>query len=88
MIITFDKMLAKKCLILKNSYKGNELEKKPFMGEAKRRKQNGLPPKGPKKSVSKSVSSNIFVKYPRLPYILIVLGVLYLIFDLVKYYNR
>ena len=58
------------------------------MGEAKRRQQNGLPPKGPKKSASKVVSNNFFVKYPRLPYILIGLGVLYLIFDLVKYYNR
>ncbi len=58
------------------------------MGEAKRRKQNGLPPKGPKKSLSKGVKNKLFVKYPRLPYILIGVGVLYLIFDLVKYYNR
>ena len=58
------------------------------MGEAKRRKQNGLLPKGPKKSLSKAVNNKLFVKYPRLPYILVGLGVLYLIFDLVKYYNR
>ncbi len=58
------------------------------MGEAKRRKDKGLPPKGTKKSVEKSLSGNFFIKYPRLPYILVGLGVIYLIFDLVKYYNR
>ena len=58
------------------------------MGEAKRRKEKGLPPKGPKKLVSKQVTSNFFLKYPRLPYILVGLGVLYLVFDLVRYYNR
>ncbi len=58
------------------------------MGEAKRRKEKGLPPKGSKKSVEKSLSRGFFVKYPLLPYILVGLGVIYLIFDLVKYYNR
>ena len=80
-------MLAKKVLDFKNSCKGNEIESRS-MGEAKRRKQNGLPSKGPKKSLSKGVKNKLFVKYPRLPYILIGVGVLYLIFDLVKYYNR
>ncbi len=58
------------------------------MGEAKRRKDKGLPPKGPRKTESKTTSSNFFSKYPRLPYILVGLGVIYLIFDVVKYYNR
>jgi hypothetical protein len=80
-------MLAKKVLDFKNSCKGNEIESRS-MGEAKRWKQNGLPSKGPKKSLSKGVKNKLFVKYPRLPYILIGVGVLYLIFDLVKYYNR
>jgi len=64
--ITFDFMLAKKVLDFKNSCKGNEIESRS-MGEAKRRKQNGLPSKGPKKSLSKGVKNKLFIKYPRLP---------------------
>ena len=55
------------------------------MGEARRRKEQGLAPKGTKNS---EVKNNLLVKYPRLPSILIVLGILYLVFDLVKFYNR
>ncbi len=58
------------------------------MGEARRRKEQGLAPKGPKKSKKKDGSQNLFVKYPRLPYILVLLGIIYLIFDLIKYYSR
>ncbi|AAP99704.1 hypothetical protein EV11_0859 [Prochlorococcus sp. SS52] len=57
------------------------------MGEAKRRKEQGLAPKTIKKE-SKSDSLNLFVKYPRLPYILVSIGVIYLLFDLIRYYNR
>ena len=56
------------------------------MGEAKRRKAMGLAPKGSKKS--KGNSQNPFIKYPRLPYILAGLGVIYLIFDLINYYKN
>ena len=56
------------------------------MGEAKRRKEQGLAPKTKKASKEDSVS--LFVKYPRLPYIIVGLIVIYLIFDLVKYYNN
>ncbi len=58
------------------------------MGEAKRRKEQGLPVRNTNKSDTKVVSKNIFIKYPRLSYIILVLGVIYLIFDLVQYYNR
>ncbi len=54
------------------------------MGEAKRRKEKGLPPKK-KKVMKKSTSSNPLTKYPRLPlYIGLAFGI-YLIFDLVKF---
>ena len=56
------------------------------MGESKRRKEMGLPPKSPKKLSAKSDSQSLFVKYPKLPYILIGAFVVFLIFDLVKYY--
>ncbi len=58
------------------------------MGEAKRRKMQGLPPKGRKTSESKLGSTSLLVKYPRLPYILIIIAIIYLTFDLVKYYSR
>ncbi len=58
------------------------------MGEAKRRKDQGLAPKGGKELKSKVGLKNLFIKYPRLPYILVGIGIIYLIFDLVKYYNR
>ncbi len=58
------------------------------MGEAKRRKELGLSPRAIKKTKSEIGPRNLFFKYPRLTYILIGLGVVYLIFDLVKYYNR
>ena len=53
------------------------------MGEAKRRKEQGLPPKT-KKSASKSKSPGLFVKYPRLPLYLIGLFVIVFIVDLIK----
>lgn len=60
------------------------------MGEAKRRKEKGLPPKIMKKE-KKEVNSNIFQKLRRsqiLPIILAVGFVIFLIFDLVRYYNQ
>ncbi len=57
------------------------------MGEAKRRKEQGLPPKSPKKSESKSNFQSLLVKYPRLPYIFIGIFIVYLIFDVIKYYT-
>ena len=54
------------------------------MGEAKRRKAQGLPPKV-KKDESRSLREGILVKYPRLPlYLGVVFGV-YLIFDLIRF---
>ena len=55
--------------------------------EAKRREKLGLAPKKQKEE-EKTVSPNLFIKNPRLPYIFIALGVIYLIYDLIKYYNR
>ena len=57
------------------------------MGEAKRRKEMGLVPKS-SKTVIKSRFGNLFIRYPILTYILVGAGVIYLIFDLFKYYNR
>ena len=57
------------------------------MGEAKRRKEMGLVPKS-SKTVIKSRFGNLFIRYPILTYILVGVGVIYLIFDLFKYYNR
>tara|TARA_B100000700_G_C14767395_1_gene725054 strand:- start:125 stop:298 length:174 start_codon:yes stop_codon:yes gene_type:complete len=54
------------------------------MGEAKRRKEQGLPPKVQKKSDSKTDSVGLFTKYPRLPLYLIGLFVIVLIVDLIK----
>lgn len=53
------------------------------MGEAKRRKQKGLPPKEPKKT-TKNNSINILAKYPRLPLYLGLIFGIYLIFDWIK----
>jgi len=60
------------------------------MGEAKRRKEQGLAPKGPKETGSKTRrdTPNIFAKYQILPYILVGIFVAYLLYDLIKYYVR
>ena len=60
------------------------------MGEAKRRKEQGLPPKTIKKE-KKSDSTNIIQKLRRnqiLPIVLAVGFVIFLIVDLVRYYNQ
>ena len=60
------------------------------MGEAKRRKEQGLPPKTIKKE-KKDISPNIIQKLRRnqiLPVVLAVGFVIFLIFDLVRYYNQ
>ncbi len=56
------------------------------MGEAKRRKEMGLLPRDHKQK-AKSSPSNLFTKYPKLPFILILLGASYLVYDLIKYYT-
>ena len=60
------------------------------MGEAKRRKEQGLAPKGPKETGSKAKTDtpNVFAKYQILPYILVGIFVAYLLYDLIKYYVR
>tara|TARA_Y100001968_G_C19150554_1_gene615948 strand:- start:525 stop:704 length:180 start_codon:yes stop_codon:yes gene_type:complete len=58
------------------------------MGEAKRRKQAGLAPKKTRKESSKSKSSNLLAKYPKLGLYLGAAFLLYLIYDLVNYYTR
>jgi len=60
------------------------------MGEAKRRKEQGLPPRAIKKE-KKDESSNILQKLRRnqiLPVLLALGFVVFLIFDLVRYYNQ
>ena len=60
------------------------------MGEAKRRKEQGLPPKAIKKE-KKDDSPNIFQKIrrnPIFPLILAIGFVIFLIVDLVRYYNQ
>ena len=60
------------------------------MGEAKRRKEQGLPPRVIKK-VKKDDQPNIFQKLRRnqiLPVILAISFVVFLIVDLVRYYNQ
>ncbi len=54
------------------------------MGEAKRRREQGLAPKGPKKEELKSRQFNLLTKYPRLPLYIGVLFGIYLIFDWIK----
>ena len=60
------------------------------MGEAKRRKEQGLPPRVIKKG-KQDDQPNIFQKLRRnqiLPVILAIGFVLFLIIDLVRYYNQ
>ena len=60
------------------------------MGEAKRRKEQGLPPRAIKKD-KKDDNSNIFQRLRRnqlLPIILAMSFVIFLIVDLVRYYNQ
>ena len=60
------------------------------MGEAKRRKEQGLPPRAIKKE-KKEDSTNAFQKLRRnqiLPVILAFGFVIFLIVDLVRYYNQ
>ena len=60
------------------------------MGEAKRRKEKGLPPKSTKK-IKKDESSDLFQKLRRnqiLPVILALGFVIFLVVDLIRYYNQ
>jgi len=56
------------------------------MGEAKRRQEQGLPPR-PKKEEKKADTPNIFARYQILPYILIGGFMIFLIYDVIKYYS-
>ena len=61
-----------------------------IMGEAKRRKEQGLPPRVIKKD-NKDQTPNIFERLRRnqiLPVILALGFVIFLIIDLVRYYNQ
>ena len=60
------------------------------MGEAKRRKEQGLPPKQKKKEKKeeKSNSFNSLFKGPRLGLYLGAAFVIYLIYDVIHYYTR
>ena len=55
------------------------------MGEAKRRKELGLAPKGSKVSVSKTENKTILSRYPYLPGIVIILILFALVFDWTKF---
>ena len=60
------------------------------MGEAKRRKELGLPPKEiKKKKIEKKAGflSNVSAKYPFLPFILGGVLLIVLIVDLINYYK-
>ncbi len=57
------------------------------MGEAKRRKEAGLKPKT-KKIKNTQRNLNLLAKYPRIGLYLAVAFVIYLIFDVIQYYNR
>ena len=60
------------------------------MGEAKSRKEMGLPPRAIKKE-KKAENPNIFQRLRRnqiLPVLLAIGFVIFLIFDLVRYYNQ
>ena len=60
------------------------------MGEAKRRKEQGLPPRAIKKE-KKDENPNVFQKFRRnqiLPIVLALGFVIFLIVDLVRYYNQ
>ena len=58
------------------------------MGEAKRRKEQGLPPKKQKKEKNQENlnSLNALFKGPRLVFYLAAAFVIYLIYDVVQYY--
>ena len=56
------------------------------MGEAKRRKEQGLPPR-PKKEEKEADTPNIFARYQILPYILVGGFIIFLIYDVIKYYS-
>tara|TARA_Y100001968_G_scaffold276874_1_gene271392 strand:+ start:219 stop:401 length:183 start_codon:yes stop_codon:yes gene_type:complete len=60
------------------------------MGEAKRRKEQGLPPRAIKKE-KKADNSNTFQKLRRNQILLVILAlgfVIFLIVDLIRYYNQ
>ncbi len=60
------------------------------MGEAKRRREQGLPPRQKKRKADKqkaTLISNISAKYPFLPFILGGVILTVLIVDLVNYYK-
>tara|TARA_Y100001968_G_scaffold306784_1_gene323903 strand:- start:372 stop:554 length:183 start_codon:yes stop_codon:yes gene_type:complete len=60
------------------------------MGEAKRRKEQGLPPKQNKKE-KKDMSPNFFQKFRRNQLLPVILGLFFMIFlviDLIRYYNN
>ena len=60
------------------------------MGEAKRRKELGLPPKEKKKMNNEKKAgfiSNLSAKYPFLPFVLGGVLLTVLIFDLINYYK-
>ena len=60
------------------------------MGEAKRRKEQGLPPRTIKKEKNDD-STNIFQKLRSNQILLVVLAVVFVVFlivDLVRYYNQ
>ncbi len=60
------------------------------MGEAKRRKEQGLPPREPKKDKNDE-STNLFKKFRRnqiLPVVLALGFIIFLIFDLINYYKN
>ena len=56
------------------------------MGEAKRRKEQGLAPKDPKRKGSKADKQNIFANYRILLYVFVGLFIAYLFYDLINYY--
>jgi len=56
------------------------------LGEAKRRKEQGLVPK--KKKGTQSNSLNFFSKYPRLVIYLGASFAIYLIYDFIRFYTR
>ena len=58
------------------------------MGEAKRRKEQGLQPKQKRKEKEKSNSFNALFKGPRLGLYLGAAFVIYLIYDVIHYYTR
>ena len=57
------------------------------MGEAKRRQEQGLPPRPKKEENKKTDPPNIFARYQILPYILVGGFLIFLIYDVIKYYS-